>query len=125
MTHHIRPSVGAILIALVAACALVLPGRAAADDTPVPSLDPDWSANFVPPRLPLFRAALPCVPVDAVFYAQTAWLRLAQKLRSNPSACAEYYVSVPPLAADKTALRINQSGPIRALGPQMHALAEA
>ena len=92
---------------------------------PVPSLDPDWSASFVPPAVPRLRApATLCTPLDAVFYAATDWLRLAQKLRANPSACAQYYVSVPPLAADKTALRNNQAGPIRALGSQFHAMAE-
>jgi hypothetical protein len=121
---------GIVLLALVGALiALVCPGMAAADDPstdpePVPSLDPDWSAQFVPPAQPRLRAALVCRPVEAVFYAQTDWLRLAQKLRSNPSACASYYVSIPPLAADKTALRVNQAGPIRALGPQMHPMAE-
>jgi hypothetical protein len=117
---------GVVLVGLVAAVvALAAPSTAKADEEPVPSLDPDWSAQFVPPAAPRFRAALAnCAPVDAVFYAATDWLRLAQKLRSNPSACANYYVSVPPLAADKTALRANQAGPIRALGSQFHAMAE-
>jgi len=65
-----------------------------------------------------------CRPLNAVFYAQTDWLRLAQKLRANPSPCADYYVSVPPLAADKTRLRTGEAAKIRALGPRMHAIAE-
>ena len=131
MKDHARALAGVAVIVLVAAlAALFAPTTAwAADPTgepePVPSLDPDWSANFVPPAAPRrFRVAALCLPVDAVFYAQTDWLRLAQKLRANPSTCANYYVSVPPLAADKTALRSNQAGPIRALGPQFHAMAE-
>ncbi|MFL5925480.1 MAG: Ig-like domain-containing protein [Gaiellaceae bacterium] len=119
---------------LLAVCATVLvalslPAIARAegpsdDPEPVPSLDPDWSANFVPPAVPRFRAATLCSPLDAEFYAATDWLRLAQKLRANQSACANYYVSVPPLADDKTVLRNNQAGPIRALGPHFHAMAE-
>src|SRR5207237_9433755 len=104
MKDHARA--GVVLFALVAALvALSSPGIASADDDPVPSIDPDWSAQFVPPAMPRLRAALRCTPVDAVFYDQTDWLRLAQRLRSNPSTCANYYVSVPPLAADTAPLR--------------------
>lgn len=88
----------------------------------VPSLDPEWSAQFVPPEQPFTRAALLCLPLDAVFYAQTDWLRLAQKLRGDASACANYYVSIPPLTADKTKPRSGEAVKIRALGPQMHAI---
>ena len=59
-----------------------------------------------------------------MFYAQTDWLRLATKLAQQPSPCAQYYVSVPPLAADKSQPRPNQAGQIRALGPSYHALDE-
>jgi VCBS repeat-containing protein len=101
-------------------------GACATDEEPVESIDPAWSARFVPPAPSTFRAAATtlCLPVDAVFYAQTDWLRLAQKLRLNPSSCAEYYVSVPPLAADKTKLRTGEAAKIRALGGQFHAMAE-
>ena len=44
--------------------------------------------------------------------------------RRPPSPCAQYYISVPPLAADKTQLRADQAWRIRALGPAFHALAE-
>ena len=59
-----------------------------------------------------------------MFYAASDWLRLATKLRANASPCAEYYVSVPPIVADKTTFRRDQAWRIRALGPSFHALAE-
>ena len=59
-----------------------------------------------------------------VFYAASDWLRLATKLRASASPCAEYYVSVPPIVADKTTFRRDQAWRIRALGPSFHALAE-
>src|SRR5262245_12156254 len=82
-----------VLLAFLAALlALAAPGAARADpvqgcgadecigDTPVvPSLDPDWSASFVPPPLPRARAATACIPTDVVVYAATDWLRFAQK----------------------------------------------
>src|SRR5207248_3022261 len=37
--------------------------------------------------------------LQAVFYAATDWLRLEQKLASDPSPCADYYISIPPLSA--------------------------
>jgi PKD repeat protein len=122
---------GATLAADPSGCDNADPGSIAAANcsatTPiVPSLDPDWSDSFVPPAEPKARAAAAtaCRPLNAVFYAETDWLRLAQKLRSNPSPCASYYVSVPPLAADKTQLRNGEAAKIRALGSQMHAMAE-
>ncbi len=59
-----------------------------------------------------------------VFYAPTDWLRLATKLAATASPCAQYYVSVPPLVADKTQSHADQAWRIRALGPNVHALAE-
>ena len=95
--------------------------------TPVPSLQPAATAKLfrklvAHPRR--FQAAADCRPLRAVFYAQTDWLRLATKLAANASPCAEYYISVPPFAADKTKLRPNQANQIRALGTNFHALAE-
>src|SRR5207302_5186710 len=43
---------------------------------------------------------------------------------ANPAPCAQYYVSIPPLAADKTTFRYDQPWRIRALGPNFHTLAE-
>jgi hypothetical protein len=62
--------------------------------------------------------------LQAVFYAATDWLRLGQKLAADPSPCADYYISIPPLSADKTAFRTAQDDLIRALGPRFHAMAE-
>jgi hypothetical protein len=71
------------------------------------------------------QAAGTCRPMRAVFYAETDWLRLATKLAQSGSPCAQYYISVPPLAADKTAFRNDQAWRIRALGPNFHVMAEA
>ncbi len=98
---------------------------------PVPSLEPerteaDWRrlVETRTQRLRTNRAAAECRPLRAVFYAASDWLRLATKLAETASPCAEYYVSVPPLVADKTTFRREQASRIRALGPNFHALAE-
>jgi hypothetical protein len=70
------------------------------------------------------RVADGCRPLRALFYAASGSLGLAQALAANASPCAQYYVSVPPLTADKTQMRSGTAGPIRALGPGLHALAE-
>ena len=95
---------------------------------PVPSLTPAatqrlWS-ELVQRRRPRPSAAGDCMPLRAVLYAATDWLRLATKLAATASPCAQYSISVPPLAADKTQLRSDQAWRIRALGPAFHALAE-
>jgi hypothetical protein len=95
---------------------------------PVPSLTPVatqrlWSELVQRPRLRALRSA-DCRPLRAGFYAATDWLRLATKLAADASPCAQYYISVPPLAADKTQLRSDQAWRIRALGPAFHTLAE-
>jgi PKD domain/Bacterial Ig domain len=129
----------AVLLAFLAAVlALAAPAATRADqaqgcgaaecigDTPVvPSLDPDWSASFVPPPLPRIRAATACIPTDVIVYAPTDWVRFAQRMRANMSPCANYYVSIPPIATDKTRPRgPNQAPQIRALGPNFHAVNE-
>ena len=95
---------------------------------PVPSLTPAateelWTTLVESPPAPAVSTAA-CRPLRAVFYAATDWLRLATKLAATASPCAEYAISVPPLAADKTELRLGQAAQIRALGPAFHALAE-
>lgn len=104
--------------------------RGAAEPAPVPSLEPAKTAKLwrrlVASRSS--RAAAPtqaqCRPLRAVFYAATDYLRLATKLAANASPCAEYYVSIPPLVADKTQPRPNAAWRVRALGPNFHAMAE-
>jgi uncharacterized repeat protein (TIGR01451 family) len=95
---------------------------------PVRSLTPVatqqlWNELVQRPRVQSLRTA-DCRPLRAVFYAATDWLRLTTKLAATPSPCAQYYISVPPLASDKSLLRANEAQRIRALGPAFHALAE-
>jgi hypothetical protein len=121
--------VGAALAAAVLAWATPTGAAAPAKTSlrPVPSLEPadtqrEWS-HLVRTRRP-FATTADCRPVRAVFYAATDWLRLATKLAASASPCAQYYISVPPLAANKTQPRADQAWRIRALGPAFHALAE-
>ena len=122
-----------LTVVLLAALALSGSGAQATSsdgtrDVPVPSLEPartaaEWRAlTLEQPRERSAQAA--CRPLRAVFYAASDWLRLATKLRASASPCAEYYVSVPPIVADKTTFRRDQAWRIRALGPSFHALAE-
>jgi hypothetical protein len=119
-----------VLACAAAGVALVRPAPAATlSQPPVPSLDPSatqaqWErlvrrATFRP-----LENAAACRPLRAVFYAQTDWLRLATSLAADASPCAQYYVSVPPMTVDKTRFRPDQAWRIRALGPNVHALAE-
>ncbi|HVU76234.1 MAG TPA: hypothetical protein VHC67_01540 [Gaiellaceae bacterium] len=116
-----------LLVAALAALAFAPSAFAAA---PVPSLTPAathrlWLAETARAGThPRAAADASCRPARVIFYAQTDWLRLATKLAADPSACAQYYVSVPPLAADKTQARAGQAVQIRALGPSFHALDE-
>src|SRR6266508_210177 len=104
----------------------------------VPSLDPDYAAN--PPTVAEIAAAstltaladpspaeLPAYcrqHANVYFYTSSDWVRLGQTLAANASPCADYYISIPPLAADKTGLRCAQDDLIRALGPRFHPLVE-
>ena len=100
----------------------------AAEPLPVPSLEPAKTAELwsrlVSAPASRSRATAECRPLRAVFYAASDWLRLATKLAERQSPCAEYYISVPPLVADKTTFRPNQAARIRALGPNFHTMAE-
>ncbi|HEY6961517.1 MAG TPA: PKD domain-containing protein [Gaiellaceae bacterium] len=129
-----------LLVVPAAVLALMVPAASRADDPPggcgaeecfagtpvVPSFDPQWSESFVPPPLPRLRAATTaCIPTDIVVYAPTDWVRFAQRMRLNMSPCANYYVSIPPIASDKTKPRGPLQAPqIRALGPNFHAVNE-
>src|SRR5438132_6707072 len=119
----------AVVSAAVVALAAPIASSAAAATNPVPSLQPAATAKL---WRQLVRRARPagrarpadCIPLRLVFYAATDWLRLATKLAANPAPCAQYYVSIPPLAADKTTFRYDQPWRIPALGPNFHTLAE-
>ena len=116
-----------VLVAVAAALAL---SPAATAGTPVPSLTPTataklWRVEVARARShPRALADDACRPARVVFYAQTDWLRLATRLDAQPSPCAQYYVSIPPLSGDKSQARPRQAALIRALGPSFHALDE-
>ncbi len=99
---------------------------ATASQKPVPSLQPGATAKLWRQLVHSRHAATAkdCAPQRLVFYTQTDWLRLATKLAAHASPCAQYYISIPPLSANKTAFRTDQAWRIRALGPQFHAVAE-
>ena len=97
-------------------------------EPPVPSLEPTKTAalwnRLVSTNVRQAAQAAECRPLRSVFYAASDWLRLATKLAVAASSCAEYYISVPPLVADKTTFRRDQAWRIRALGANFHAMAE-
>ena len=91
----------------------------------VASLDPRYRTGRPHFRLTGSLITIPrCRPSEFVFYAARDWLRLAAKLAEHASLCADYYVSIPPLVADKTLPRPNQAWRFRQLGARFHALAE-
>ena len=115
--------------ALIASIAAPLGSAQPVSAHPVPSLTPKATQKLwkkLVRRGPVrHQAAVSgCRALRAVFYTDSDWLRLATKLAANPPPCAQYYISIPPLAADKTAFRYDQPWRIRALGPQFHVLAE-
>jgi uncharacterized protein DUF11 len=122
----------ALIAAAFAAAVAVSPAAAQprGPAVPVPSHQPKlthalWEKLVHRQRTHRVAAASAgCRPVRAVFYTEDDWLRLATKLAANASPCAQYYISIPPLAADKTNFRSAQPAQIRALGPQFHVLAE-
>ena len=135
MKQSMRPRWWAFWIAL--ALATVVSARSATAESsnrvstepaPVASLEPAATAklwrHLVTTRSYRARAEADCRPLRAVFYAATDYLRLATKLAANASPCAEYYVSIPPLVADKTKPRPDAAWRIRALGSHFHAMAE-
>src|SRR4051794_19026606 len=121
----------ALLTALLAlGLASVAGARTTADpppaSEPVPSLTPVatkrlWNELVANPQPQAFARAQACAPVRVVVYAATDWLRVAPRLAASPSPCAQYYVSVPPLAGNKSQPRSGQASLIRALGPAFHA----
>jgi hypothetical protein len=126
-----RAPVWLVLVVACAAAGLALPpsGATAPRAEPVPSLEPRatellWERLTRRVEFRPLEAQQTCRPLRAVFYAPGDWLRLATVLASKASPCAHYYVSVPPVTADKTRQRPGQAPRIRALGPTFHALAE-
>jgi len=127
-----RHSFAILLLLLVAFSLAGAAGTSAsaepASELPVPSLEPaktaaTWS-RLVSNNARQAAPVAECRPLRAVFYAASDWLRLATKLAATASPCAEYFVSVPPLVADKTTFRRDQAPRIRALGPNFHVMAE-
>src|SRR4051812_95380 len=124
--------VAALAAAAVFALGIAVPAGAAAKPKPVPSLQPRATAKLWRELVQRGRLAprhfattsADCTPLRLVFYSPTDWLRLATKLAANQAQCAQYYVSIPPLAADKTNFRPDQPWRIRALGPNFHAVCE-
>jgi hypothetical protein len=104
------------------------PPSRAAEPAPVASLEPAktealWR-RLVAARERRAQAPADCRPLRGVFYAATDYLRLATKLAATASPCAQYYISIPPLVADKTKPRPNAASRVRALGPNFHTMAE-
>jgi hypothetical protein len=60
--------------------------------------------------------------VEAVFWTGTDWERLGRAIAAHRAPCGEYWLSIPPLAADKKGLRVLQDDVIRGLG--VHPVAE-
>ncbi len=118
-----------LVLAVACAVAGLVAAPSALASPPVPSLDPqrtqaEWERLVHRPVFRPYALEAACRPLRGVFYAQTDWLRLATTLAANASPCAQYAISVPPVVADKTRFRPNQAQRIRALGPNIHALAE-
>ncbi len=63
-------------------------------------------------------------PAHVAFWTANDWGLLGQELQKQLSPCADYYISIPPLATDQTALRTEQDDVIRKLGEQFHPVAE-
>lgn len=67
------------------------------------------------------------VTLEASFYAANDWLSLADALAKHASPCAQYYISIPPVAGRDGTWTIPQSKQaaiIRRYGPQFHAMNE-
>jgi hypothetical protein len=62
------------------------------------------------------------IDVEAVFWTGTDWERLAKAMGNDRTPCGEYWVSIPPLAANKKGLRVLQDDVVRSYG--VHPIAE-
>jgi hypothetical protein len=101
----------ALLVSLVAFAL-----SAAAYDSPLRAAVGPAATKDFPPSCRLHA--------EAVFWTASDWVPLSEALAADSSPCADYYISIPPQAADKTALRGLQDELIRALGPRIHPVAE-
>jgi hypothetical protein len=123
-----RSEVGACASAAESTLAVLdcVPAAAASDavaDAAVPTLDEAFSSTWAPPT----DQSLPAwcrLPAKIVVYTSSDWVRAAQKLATDASLCAEIFLSIPPLAADKTRFRVLQDDIVRAVSPQIHPVAE-
>ena len=61
---------------------------------------------------------------EAIFWTASDWPMLADAFAADLSPCAVYYISIPPLAADKKRLRVLQDDVVRAHGARIHPVAE-
>jgi hypothetical protein len=61
---------------------------------------------------------------DLVFWTANDWVLLAQELAARQGECLQYHISIPPLAANNTGLRVLQDDVIRAFGPRFKPVAE-
>lgn len=93
-------------------------------DGTVTCLDDEMEARYAG-AAPTGPAAASCrLPVEYVSWTASDWALLAGALVADAAPCGEYWVSIPPLAANKTGLRVLQDDVIRALGPNIHPVAE-
>jgi hypothetical protein len=97
---------------------------AAADPPTVASLQAEAATEAATEPSPAWLPAYCREHVDAAFYTSSDWVRLGQKLLADATPCADYFISIPVLAADKTNFRCVQDDLIRALGPRFHPVAE-
>jgi hypothetical protein len=98
-------------------------GGEAAVGAAVATLDAAFSAAWRAPA----DQSLPAwcrLPAKVLVYTSSDWVRAAQKLADDASMCAEIFLSIPPLAADKTNFRVLQDDIVRAISPQIHPVAE-
>jgi hypothetical protein len=71
------------------------------------------------------RPATGCpYPLEVVIWASHMWTPIADAFAANESPCAQYWVSVPGIAGDKTRLRTGAAARIRDTSPRVHAMAE-
>ena len=61
---------------------------------------------------------------SALFWTANDWVLLAQELAVRQGECVHYYISIPPLAANKTVLRVLQDDMIRSFGRRFIPVAE-